>query len=151
MTAANAVSGAVKVSSLAETKDAVKAIQKCYDAILDCEKLSGGKDWQQIANILSQKQFEKLSDNFQTLVRSDAITAEDKLSLGTIKRYLSVSKHSLITSTHQPLTLILLIYLCYLQVWNRRRCTYHGRRAGGPIEVCWVRDQEKWRGATGFD
>ena len=44
-----------------------------------------------IANILNTPAFATLENSFTTLVRSDAISSEDKISLGTIKRYGTVA------------------------------------------------------------
>ena len=50
-------------------------------------KLAESSDWAAIADLLNAKCFLQIDDAFTTLVRSDAITSEDKVSLGTIKRY----------------------------------------------------------------
>lgn len=89
--AASAVKGAVQSSSLADTKIAVETIVKARDATNDMDKMANGGDYSSIAKLLNSKTFGDLEVAFTTLVRSDAISSEDKLSLGTIKRYGTVA------------------------------------------------------------
>ena len=51
------------------------------------QKLAESSDWKGIVDILNSKTFTGLENAFTILVRSDAISSEDKVSLGTIKRY----------------------------------------------------------------
>ena len=51
------------------------------------QKLAESSDWKGIVDILNSKTFTGLENAFTILVRSDAISSEDKISLGTIKRY----------------------------------------------------------------
>ena len=87
----HAVQGKVGASSLEETKVAVKTIQAARDGTNDMDKLAAAKDYAGIAKLLNEKQFQELEPAFTTLVRSDAISSEDKVSLGTIKRYGTVA------------------------------------------------------------
>ena len=51
------------------------------------QKLAESSDWKGIVEILNSKSFKGLENAFTILVRSDAVSSEDKVSLGTIKRY----------------------------------------------------------------
>ena len=51
------------------------------------QKLAESSDWKGIVEILNSKSFTGLENAFTILVRSDAVSSEDKVSLGTIKRY----------------------------------------------------------------
>ena len=83
--------GAVQTASLADTKAAVIAIIKARDLTYDIEKMAAASDYVGVAKILNSKVFSDLEPAFSTLVRSDAISSEDKISLGTIKRYGTVA------------------------------------------------------------
>lgn len=82
-----AVKGSVAISSLQDTKKAVQVISEARDSTTEMIKLADSSDYATIAKLLNAKCFLQIEDAFSTLVRSDAITAEDKVSLGTIKRY----------------------------------------------------------------
>ena len=79
--------GAIKSSTLQESKDAVKSIQIVLDDVNSFDKLVEKKEFETIAEKLSSKPFQTFSDSCQTLVRSEVVSAEDKVALGTIKRY----------------------------------------------------------------
>lgn len=85
--AAFAVQGSIKPSTLAETKDAVNQLKTCLDGLRIMEEAASKQEWQVIGDLLSTKPYMKFEDAATTLVRSDAVSAEDKQSLGTIKRY----------------------------------------------------------------
>lgn len=87
----HAIQGKVGISSLEDTKAAVRTIQAVRDSTNDMEKLALEKDYSGVAKLLNTKQFQDLEPAFTTLVRSDAISSEDKISLGTIKRYGTVA------------------------------------------------------------
>lgn len=82
-----AAQGAIKTSTLEESKEAVKSIQLVLENVNSFDKLAETKEFDKIAELLSSKPFQAFSDSCQTLVRSEAISAEDKVALGTIKRY----------------------------------------------------------------
>ena len=86
-----AVQGKVGTSSLEDTKAAVRTIQAARDSTNDMEKLAYDNDYAGVAKLLNSKLFRDLEPAFTTLVRSDAISSEDKISLGTIKRYGTVA------------------------------------------------------------
>ena len=83
----NADKGSLKVSSLDDTKNAVQTVKKCLDDLAEITQLVPSKDYEKIANILSNPPFTVFENAATILVRSDLITPEDKVSLGTIKRY----------------------------------------------------------------
>lgn len=85
--AALAVQGSIKSSTLAETKSAVEQIKICLDGIRTMEEAASKQEWQVIGDLLSTKPYMKFEDAATILVRSDAVSAEDKQQLGTIKRY----------------------------------------------------------------
>ena len=85
--AAFAVQGAIKASTLAETKAAVEQIKTCLDGLQAMEVAASKQEWQVIGDLISTKPYMKFEDAATALVRSDSISAEDKQSLGTIKRY----------------------------------------------------------------
>jgi hypothetical protein len=82
-----AVKGSVGVSSLQDTKKAVQVISEARDSTIEMAKLADNSDFATIAKLINAQCFLQIEDAFTTLVRSDAVTAEDKVSLGTIKRY----------------------------------------------------------------
>ena len=86
-----AVQGKVGASSLEDAKAAVKIIQAARDSTSDMDKLASENDYAGVAKLLNAKQFQDLESSFTILVRSDAISSEDKISLGTIKRYGTVA------------------------------------------------------------
>jgi hypothetical protein len=51
------------------------------------EESAANKEWQKIGDLLSSEPYQTLEGAFLVLVRSEAIPAEDKVTLGTIKRY----------------------------------------------------------------
>ena len=86
-----AAQGSIKVSTLDETKGAVREIQKVLTGLESVNDLVDKKDFQGIVDTLASPPFQKFDEYCQTLVRSDAVSAEDKVSLGTIKRYGTVA------------------------------------------------------------
>jgi len=90
-TNAFAVQGSIKASTLDESKTAVREIQKVLTGIESVNGLADKKDFQAIADILASPPFLKFDEYCQTLVRSEVVSAEDKVSLGTIKRYGTVA------------------------------------------------------------
>lgn len=82
-----AVQGNIKTSTLEEAKLAAKNIKMCLDRIKDMENASSKGDWQLIGDILSSDFYQNFENSAGIVVRSDILTAEDKVQLGTIKRY----------------------------------------------------------------
>ena len=85
--AAFAVQGSIKASTLAETKLAVEQVKTCLDGLRSMEEAASKQEWQVIGDLLSTKPYMKFEEAATILVRSDNVSAEDKQSLGTIKRY----------------------------------------------------------------
>lgn len=82
-----AVQGSIKSSTLAETQKAVEQVKICLDGLRTMEEAAAKQEWQVIGDLLSTKPYMKFEEAATTLVRSDSVSAEDKQSLGTIKRY----------------------------------------------------------------
>jgi hypothetical protein len=79
--------GGVQKSTIEEAKAAVLEIKKVLEYINSVESLADNKDADTIVKVLSDPSFQKFDQYCLTLTRSDAITPEDKVALGTIKRY----------------------------------------------------------------
>lgn len=84
---ATAVQGSVKAATLAESKVAAKQIQDCLEGISKMEKLASGGEYQKVADVYSTPTFSTLETAAGVLVRSEALSPDDKVTLGTIKRY----------------------------------------------------------------
>ena len=82
-----AVSGSIKSSTLAESKEAVGVVKKCIDSVVDMERAVSAGDYNEVGRLLSGKEFLDFEKAATVLVRSDALNADEKVSLGTIKRY----------------------------------------------------------------
>jgi hypothetical protein len=82
-----AVSGSIKSSTLAESKEAVGVVKKCIDSLVDMERAVAAGDYNEMGRLLSGKEFLEFEKAATVLVRSDALNADEKVSLGTIKRY----------------------------------------------------------------
>ena len=65
----------------------MKNILVARDGTYEMEKLAKSAEWGKIAELLSSKIYTTLDQSYSVLVRSDLISSEDKVSLGTIKRY----------------------------------------------------------------
>jgi len=79
--------GSVQPATDEDAKAAVKQILMARDGTIDMEKLLVTGDFAKIALMLSSKTYTDLSKSYDILVRSNLISKEDKVSLGTIKRY----------------------------------------------------------------
>ena len=84
---ASAVQGSIKSSSLQETKAAASLIKRCIDSMVQIETLSREGNYDAIGKILASADFQNIESAATVLVRSDLLTADEKVSLGTIKRY----------------------------------------------------------------
>jgi len=82
-----AAAGAVQKASLEETQAAARELLAMAKQVEEMEKLGAKGDWESVAAILSTKPFLRFDQTANVLVRSDSISAEDKVALGTIKRY----------------------------------------------------------------
>ena len=82
-----AVSGSVQKASLEETQAAARQLLSMAKDMEQMEKLGAKGDWEGVATILSSKAFVEFDATANVLVRSDSVSAEDKVALGTIKRY----------------------------------------------------------------
>ena len=83
----HAVSGAIKSSSSQQSKDAVSVVKKCLDGITNMEAALLKSDYDEIGRILSGSEYQDFEKASTILVRSDLLTSDEKVSLGTIKRY----------------------------------------------------------------
>jgi hypothetical protein len=85
--AARAAAGGLKTSSLQESKAAVQTVKKCLDGVNSMEALASKGDYEGIAKIASGAEFQDFEKAATVLVRSEALSADEKVALGTIKRY----------------------------------------------------------------
>jgi len=79
--------GGITASSLEESKKAVKQVSKMIDGINEMDALWADKKWQAIGDILGRPEFQTFDAAASTLTRSEFLSAEDRVALGTIKRY----------------------------------------------------------------
>lgn len=84
---AQAVQGSIKPSSLAETKESIILLQSCIESVKQMEADASAGDFQAVGDKLSAKNFKGLENAATIMVRSDALTADEKTTLGTIRRY----------------------------------------------------------------
>ena len=84
---ANAAQGTLKSSTLAEAKEAAMVVKKCLDGTLLMEKVASSGDYDTVGEILSRREYQEFEKAASVLVRSDELTADEKITLGTIKRY----------------------------------------------------------------
>lgn len=84
---AQAVQGSIKPSSLAETKESILVLQSCIESVKQMESDASAGDYQAVADKLSAKNFKALENAATVMVRSDALTSDEKTTLGTIRRY----------------------------------------------------------------
>jgi hypothetical protein len=84
---ARAAAGGLKTSSLQESKAAASTVKKCLDGVNSMEALAGKGDYEGIGKLLSAAEFQDFEKAATVLVRSEALSADEKVALGTIKRY----------------------------------------------------------------
>ena len=84
---AQAVQGSIKPSTLAETKESILVLQSCIESVKQMETDATAGDYQAVADKLSAKNFKALENAATVMVRSDALTSDEKTTLGTIRRY----------------------------------------------------------------
>mmetsp|Transcript_7987 Transcript_7987/g.13270 ORF Transcript_7987/g.13270 Transcript_7987/m.13270 type:complete len:226 (+) Transcript_7987:33-710(+) len=82
-----AVQGSIKTSTVEESKSAVTTVKKCLDGVGKMDALAAKGDYAEIGKLLSAQEFQDFEKAATVLVRSDALTADEKVALGTIKRY----------------------------------------------------------------
>lgn len=85
--AVRAVSGAVQKATASETQQAARKLQKMAKQVVEMEEMGAKAEWEGVAAILSSRDFVDFDKIANVLVRSDEVSAEDKVALGTIKRY----------------------------------------------------------------
>lgn len=78
---------AVKASTLEESKEAARLVKKCIEGIDLMEKAAASGDYAEVARIMGSPEYRNFESAATILVRSDELTADEKVSLGTIKRY----------------------------------------------------------------
>ena len=81
---------AARAANVAESSlsDSKKAAQTIKDALAKLDEMDkAGTDYEAIAKMLGEKCFTQFSDNAFILTKSAALTPDDKIALGTIKRY----------------------------------------------------------------
>jgi hypothetical protein len=85
--AVRADQGSIKSSTLEESKKAALQVKTCLEGLKQMDSLVEKKDFQAIGDLLSTPAFQKFESAATVLVRSEALSADDKVALGTIKRY----------------------------------------------------------------
>lgn len=83
----HAVQGSIKTSSLEETKAAASLVKRCVDSLNEMEKAAKNGDYETVGKLMASNDFQNFENAATILVRSDQLTADEKVSLGTIKRY----------------------------------------------------------------
>lgn len=76
---ANAVQGAIKASSINESKEAALLIQRCLNKMNEIELLAKDGNYDSIGKILASPDFQGIENASSILVRSDALTADEKV------------------------------------------------------------------------
>lgn len=77
----NAVQGTIKPSSLEEAKAAAALIQRCLKRMAEIDTLAKESNYDAIGKILASADFLSIESAFTVLVRSDAISADEKVNL----------------------------------------------------------------------
>ena len=85
LAAARASAKDVTESSLADSKKAAQTIKDAIAKVGEIE--AAGTDYEKMGKILGEKCFTEFSDNAYILTKSSALTPDDRVALGTIKRY----------------------------------------------------------------
>lgn len=81
------VSAAVKASSTEEAQKAAREIKVALRSMADMQDAASKAEWETVKDLLERLEFKNFENTATTLVRSDLLTAEDKTSLGTIRRF----------------------------------------------------------------
>lgn len=77
----------VKASSVEEAQKAAREVKASLAYLTEMQKAAANADWQTVKTLLEKKEFKNFENTATTLVRCDCLTAEDKTSLGTIRRF----------------------------------------------------------------
>lgn len=85
LAAARANAKDVTESGLAESRAAAQTIKDALVKVGEIE--AAGTDYEKMGKLLGAKCFTKFSDNAYILTKSSALTPDDRVALGTIKRY----------------------------------------------------------------
>ena len=83
----NAVQGKITPATKEEARDSVQQLKLAMTKMNEISALASKSEYQKIGDILSDKPFSNFDALMNILVRSQELSAEDKISLGTIKRY----------------------------------------------------------------
>ena len=83
----NAAAGAVQKATAEESLTAGRAIVNLAAKCDELDALAAKSDWEAMGKLLSDPLFVQFDKTAGVLTRSDALSAEDKIALGTIKRY----------------------------------------------------------------
>lgn len=85
--AVHAVQGTVKATPLEDTKAAIKKLKAALDGIAPMTDFANKDEFSKVAEILSRNEYSDFENIATLIVRSDALTQDEKVALGTIKRY----------------------------------------------------------------
>ena len=75
----NAVQGTIKPSSLEEAKAAAALIQRCLKRMAEIDILAKDRNYDEIGKILATADFQSIESASTVLVRSDALSADDRV------------------------------------------------------------------------
>lgn len=84
---AHAVQGKIVPSTKEEARESAQQLKLAMTKMNEISNLASKSEYQKIGDILSDKPFTNFDTLMNTLVRSQELSAEDKVYLGTIKRY----------------------------------------------------------------
>ena len=77
----------VKASTAEESLKAAREIKAGLKSLAEMQVAAAKADWETVKMLLQRPEFKNFDNTATTLVRSDLLTAEDKTSLGTIRRF----------------------------------------------------------------
>lgn len=77
----------VKASTAEESLKAAREIKAGLKSLAEMQIAATKADWETVKTLLNRPEFKNFDNTATTLVRSDLLTAEDKTSLGTIRRF----------------------------------------------------------------
>ena len=77
----------VKASTAEESLKAAREIKAGLKSLAEIQVAATKADWETVKTLLQRPEFKNFDNTATTLVRSDLLTAEDKTSLGTIRRF----------------------------------------------------------------
>lgn len=81
------VFAAVKASTAEEAVKAARDVRAGLKSLSEMQVAAAKADWETVKTLLQKPEFKNFENTATTLVRSDLLTAEDKTSLGTIRRF----------------------------------------------------------------